>query len=95
MVENVCRLDAEKWNFLVRGVWAFVILMQIAKLPFAEVPVDPFAHSGSSLLTPASPTVLAISEVKNDLTVILILSETGHMNIYLRTIFFLYCELMV
>lgn len=50
---------------------------------------------GSSLLTPALPTVLAISEMKNDLTVILILSETGRMNIYLTTIFFLYCELMV
>lgn len=48
---------------------------------------------GSSLLTPASPMVLAISEMKNDLTAIL--SETGRMNIYLTTVFFLYCELMV
>ena len=40
-----------------------------------------------------SPMVLAISEVRSDLTVIL--SETGHMNMYLRVSLFLYCELMV
>ena len=40
-----------------------------------------------------SPTVLAISEVRSDLTVIL--SETGHTNMYLRVSLLLYCELMV
>ena len=32
---------------------------------------------------------------ENDLTVVLILSETGHVNIYLRNVLFLYCKLLI